>query len=78
MRKIRDDDERILFDALEDMVNQHCTPMVRKKTANYDLDSFALSANAFAMRLLAEFGRIKIHDDFGRRVIASWVSFIKK
>jgi hypothetical protein len=47
------------------MVRQHCG------TANADqLDSYAVSANAAAMQLLAEAGLIKIQSEFLRRLFA--------
>ena len=55
-----------MLEALEDMVNQHCS------IENGELDSMALSANADAMRLLAKHNRIVITSEYGRRVIAKW------
>jgi hypothetical protein len=56
-----------LLDALEDVINQACGD-------NGDtLDSMALSAYARGMRVLAEYGRVKIEQDAGRRVSATWV-----
>lgn len=59
-----------LLEALEDMVNQHCT--VNTDVGPSYLDSMALSANADAMRLLAKHNRIVIKNEYGRRVIANW------
>jgi len=53
---------------LEDMVNQHCS------TDGKNLDSMGLSANADAMRYLAEKKRITIIKEYGRRIIATWRS----
>ena len=58
-----------LLEALEDMVNQHCS--VTEKESY--LDSMALSANANAMRILAKHKRITIKNEYGRRVIANWI-----
>lgn len=60
--------EKELLNALEDMVNQACG--ISHSDA---LDSMALTAYANAMRLLAEYGRIKIKREYGRRVIGKWV-----
>jgi hypothetical protein len=56
-------------DPLEDlvgMVTQHCT------MPDGTLDSCALSANADAMRTLADAGKLIITDEYGRRVIGKW------
>jgi len=57
----------VLLDALEDMVNQACS--VDDRT----LDSRALSAYAHGIRVLADYGRIRITAEYGRRVIGEWV-----
>ena len=57
-----------LIDALEDMVAQHCGI----SDDDGELDSMALSANAYAMRVLAEHGSIQILREGGRRIIANW------
>lgn len=57
--------EEWLLSALMDMVLQHCGTNDKDK-----LDSWALSANAEAMRLLAEAGLIEIESEFSRRVFA--------
>lgn len=49
--------------ALLDMVAQHCST-----TTEGEFDSYAISANAAAMRLLAEAGFIEIESEFSRRV----------
>lgn len=66
MKTTETEKEKELLDALEDVVNQACL---------FDdiLDSGALTANANAMRLLADYGRIKIKRECGRRVIGKWV-----
>lgn len=56
--------EKQLLDALEDVINQACTD------SDGELDSMALTAYADAMRLLADYGRIEVTADRGRRVIA--------
>ena len=56
-----------LLEALIDMVNQHCYLRGEDK-----LDSMALTANAGAMRLLAELGVVEIEDEYGRRVIGKF------
>lgn len=55
--------ERILLEALWDMVEQHCS------TGNGNYDSMALWANADAMRLCAKYGLCEIIDDDGSRII---------
>jgi len=57
-----------LTDALEDMVRQHCCGSDNLGTGGR-FDSMALSANAYAMRLLAAKGRFVIESEYGRRVI---------
>jgi hypothetical protein len=59
-----------LLEALEDMVNQHCT--VNGDKGQTYLDSMALSANASAMRILAKRKRIVIEVEHGRRILANW------
>ena len=56
--------EEALEEALYDLASQHCT------MDDGTWDSMALSANADAMHLLADMGRIVIDDSFARRVIA--------
>ena len=48
------------------MVDQHCD------NDTGEVDSMAISANAYAMRELARLGHLKIKSDVGRRVIAEW------
>lgn len=55
-----------VFSALLDMVWQHCGSALDDK-----LDSYAISANATAMRLLADAGLIQIESEFSRRVFAN-------
>lgn len=54
----------VLLDALEDMAIQHCHTDKDGLT-----DSMALSANAYALETLAEFGRFRITKSHGRRVL---------
>ena len=61
-------EENELLSALADMVNQHCSV---PDSAN--LDSCALSANAYAMRILAKHGKLKILNEYGRRVIGKFI-----
>ena len=64
MKIAKTKNEKELLNALDSMVNQHC------RQSEGELDSIALSANAYAMRLLEEYGRIEITAESGRRVIA--------
>jgi len=54
-----------ILDVLEDMAYQHCW-----NKQNNKFDSFAISSNASALRLLAKHGRIRIIKEYGDRVIA--------
>lgn len=64
-----------VLEALTDMVSQHCIGWEEQKKDLYDreYDSMALSANADAMMVLAEHGKLKIVHEYGRRVIGKWV-----
>jgi hypothetical protein len=69
-----------LLDALEDVVNQACSTQQFRShlgdnvgTDDWELDSMALSAYAHGLRTLAKHGRVKIEQQAGRRVIASWI-----
>jgi len=66
-KKAKTDKEKELLDALEGMVNHACLGM------GNILDSMSVTAYADAMRLLAEYGRIKITGESGKRVIGEWV-----
>jgi hypothetical protein len=66
--------EEELLEALEDMVNQHCTTTNTKGEIPH-LDSMALSANADAMRILAKHNKIVIESQYGRRIIARWKTY---
>ena len=63
--------EQELLEALEDVVHQAC--WFEPPQGGGYLDSSALSSYACAMRLLAEYGRIKIDRESGRRVIGNWI-----
>ncbi len=60
-----------LLDELEDITYQACAIRVKGTKDEWELDSFALSSYASAIRLLAEHGRVKIKREYGRRVIAT-------
>jgi hypothetical protein len=59
-----------LIEALDDIVNQHCQIKIDHEKKVITLDSMALSANAYAMRLLVRLGKITIVSEHGRRIIA--------
>lgn len=59
-----------LLEALTDMVHQHCSDPNPQN--GIDVDSWALSANASAIRLLAKHGKLRIEKEYGRRVLAIW------
>ncbi len=62
------------LDALEAMVAQHCC-----ETEDGKVDSMALSANAEAMLVLGDEGRLIIEPPVvGRRVIAHWPERIEQ
>lgn len=56
-------DRQELINLIQDLVIQSC-----------DRDSFAISAYADAMRLLAREGRCRILSEGGRRVIIEWIA----
>lgn len=68
MKTAKTEKEKELLDALEDIVNQACGV-----SGSDTLDSMAITAYASAIQLLAEYGRVKIQTEAGRRVIAEWV-----
>jgi len=68
MKKVETEKEKELLETLEDVINQACG-----RSRDDCIDSMALTAYAGAMRLLAKYGRIKIINDVGRRVIGEWV-----
>lgn len=76
---IPQDDFDLLLDTLIDVVNQACYCKLEPGASYYSdkhgyvLDSMALSANAHAMRLLAKYNKLKILDEYGRRIIAQWI-----
>jgi hypothetical protein len=59
--------EFALLDALEDVINQACL-----QDDNRTLDSMALSSYAHGLHILADFNRVEIISEAGRRVIAKW------
>ncbi len=56
-------DRQELVNLIQDLVIQSC-----------NTDSFAISAYAEAMRLLAREGRCRILSECGRRVIIEWIA----
>ena len=62
-----DESKEELLEVIMDMVNQHC------QRSDGTLDSMALTDNAYAMRLLAKHGKLKIISEYGRRVIGKWI-----
>jgi hypothetical protein len=60
------EDEELL-DTLADVINQACYHY------GGGLDSMAISAYADGIRLLAAHGRVRITEEYGRRVIAEWI-----
>ena len=67
MKIVETENEMELLEALENVVDQACLGMGNV------LDSMAITAYAGGMRLLADYGRIKITQESGRRVIGEWV-----
>lgn len=70
-------DPNPILDALEDMCRQHCftnpVATLYKGESQVDItDSGALSANALALRVLAEHGRFRIVREYGRMVAGYW------
>jgi hypothetical protein len=53
------------------MVDQWCSAVTDVNKQAF-IDSGAYSANAAAMRLLAQHGLMSIKSEYGRRVIAKW------
>ena len=58
----------VLFDALENMVRQHCWLLDHPG----EFDSCSLTSDANAMRLLAKVGRFRITTECGKRVIGQF------
>jgi hypothetical protein len=67
MKKATTENEKELLDCLYDVIGQACPGICDSKD---DYDSMALSAYAQGLRLLAEYGMVKIVAEAGRRVIA--------
>lgn len=57
-----------LYAALLNMVLQHCAAAGHERG---ELESYAITANAEAMQILAEAGYLVIHEEIGRHVLAS-------
>lgn len=57
------------IEIVTDMVSQHCSV---EKITDHELDSYALSANADAMRFLVSIGHLRVIREYERRVLASW------
>ena len=66
MKTVETENEMELLEALEEMVEQACG-------MDDSIDSMAITAYAGGMRLLAEYGRLKIIGESGRRVVGEWV-----
>lgn len=76
---IPQEDFDLLLETLIDVVNQACYCKIKPGESYYSdkhdyiLDSMALSSNAHAMRLLAKYNKLKILDEYGRRIISQWI-----
>jgi len=70
MKMPQTEQEEILLGRLEEVINQACSCGTPTETMR--LDSMSISAYSDAMRLLAEYGRLKIFIDRNRRVLADW------
>ena len=62
---VKYEDYEEVLNALQNMVHQHCYNEKRKV-----YDGYGLSANAFAIEVLAEHGLAKITGGWGRCIIA--------
>lgn len=66
------------IDSLESMARQNCYTGIADKDYNGQVkgtkvtDSGALSANADALRTLAEHGRFRVVAEYGRMVVGYW------
>lgn len=69
IERLPNEEEKELEEALIDMVNQHCLI----NTEPFIFDSMALSANTYAIKILAKRGILKIDKECGRRIIARFV-----
>jgi hypothetical protein len=58
---------------LVDLVYQHCGED-RKDTGEILIHSMAISADAAAMRLLAQYGLMEIDSEIGRSIHARWTT----
>lgn len=66
--RLNEEESKRLLDALVCMIEQHVY-----EDNDGSLDSMANTANAAALRLLAQFGKVKIESEYGRRVVARWL-----
>ena len=70
--RMNDEDQQELLDVLGWVINQACSG--KHGGTDEHLDSMALSAYADGLRLLEKHGRVRITHEYGRRVIAEWVT----
>jgi len=61
------------LDALEVMVKQHCRQRVIDDYCTGDHGSEELAANAFAVHVLAQHGRLEIRGGLGGMKIFRWI-----
>ena len=59
-----------LIQALINLIADHCT--ISSTTGAY-LDSLGSTANAEAIRLLEQFGKVKIRHEYGGKIVADWI-----
>jgi hypothetical protein len=64
---MKDKSDFIVLETLADVINQACL-----QDDDETLDSMAVSAYADGLRVLADFNRVEIITQAGRRVIAKW------
>ena len=67
-----DKQDNEVLDALEDMARQHCFTYGQDHGEPNITESQALSANAEALYVLADYGRFRVERGFGRMVIGYW------
>ena len=64
---------------IEVLVDQHCTGWIAESHGPDYFQSEAITANAMALRFLADMGRVTIEDEYGRMVTArkadGWVTW---
>ena len=61
-----------VLEALESMARQHCFTYGPDHSEPNITESQALSANAEALYVLADYGRFRVERSFGRMVIGYW------